>query len=300
MRNKFKKGNIPWNKGKHWSNKIKKKQSETKKRLFKEGKLKPSGKKIFITKEKLNDLYWNRGLTTKQIGDKFNADKSAVYLWLKKYNIPRKKLGHQNKKFSLTKEELHDLYYNKNMTMQEIANETNVTIGAICRWMKIYGIPSRTISHWMSREKNPSWKGGLAKVICKNCGKEFERPKCHVTKYNSNFCSDKCKYEYRVGKNASNWKGGISFEPYSPDFNKKLKRQIRERDNHTCQECGKTKEELGYEPAIHHIDYDKNNNNPNNLICLCNSCHGKTTYDRNDWTRYFREKLLKRLEQNNN
>ena len=38
---------------------------------------------------------------------------------------------------------------------------------------------------------------------------------------------------------------------------------------------------------IHHIDYDKNNLDPKNLITLCQSCHIKTNYNRTFWMRYF-------------
>lgn len=83
--------------------------------------------------------------------------------------------------------------------------------------------------------------------------------------------------------NNPNWRDGISFEPYSVDWTKTLKKSIRQRDKYTCQLCGK-------EPAIcvHHIDYDKKNNNPNNLITLCSSCHSKTNFNRKYWTNYFK------------
>ena len=87
------------------------------------------------------------------------------------------------------------------------------------------------------------------------------------------------------GKNHPNWNGGSSFEPYSIDWTKTLKRSIRERDHYTCQVCGK-------EPAtsVHHIDYNKKNSNPDNLVTLCRSCHTKTNYNRNNWIKYFHEK----------
>lgn len=87
--------------------------------------------------------------------------------------------------------------------------------------------------------------------------------------------------ETKIGDKNPNWNGGSSFEPYPLEFNERLKREIRERDNYTCLLCG--------EPGIqvHHIDYDKENNNPSNLIALCNPCHGKTNTDRVKWTVYF-------------
>lgn len=50
-----------------------------------------------------------------------------------------------------------------------------------------------------------------------------------------------------------------------------------ERDNYTCQECKKTKNET--ELHVHHIDWsgksEDADNNLNNLITLCISCHAR-------------------------
>lgn len=88
------------------------------------------------------------------------------------------------------------------------------------------------------------------------------------------------------GKKNGAWKGGISIEPYTIDWTKTLKRSIRERDKYICQICGK-------EPAIivHHIDYDKKNCNPKNLITLCRVCHTKTNFNRESWINYFNQKI---------
>ena len=42
---------------------------------------------------------------------------------------------------------------------------------------------------------------------------------------------------------------------------------------------------------VHHIDYDKKNNDPKNLISLCRKCHMKTNKNRKYWTKYFQNKL---------
>jgi len=93
------------------------------------------------------------------------------------------------------------------------------------------------------------------------------------------------------GENASNWQGGKSFEPYGMEFDKDLRMKIRNRDNCVCQECGITQEKLGQELDVHHIDYDKRNNKPGNLISLCRVCHSKTGANREDWTEHFREMI---------
>jgi len=80
------------------------------------------------------------------------------------------------------------------------------------------------------------------------------------------------------------WKGGISFEPYSTDWTQTLRRAIRERDNYICQLCNQ------YGNAVHHVDYDKKNCNPNNLITLCLRCNSIVNSNRDYWTNYFKNK----------
>jgi hypothetical protein len=93
--------------------------------------------------------------------------------------------------------------------------------------------------------------------------------------------------EFKKGKDGINWRGGIWFEPYPQDWTKTLKQSIRQRDNYTCQICGK-------EPAIivHHIDYNKKNCDTKNLIVVCSPCHSKTNFNRKYWVGYFAEKLI--------
>jgi hypothetical protein len=46
-----------------------------------------------------------------------------------------------------------------------------------------------------------------------------------------------------------------------------------------------------YKLHIHHIDYNKKNCNPNNLISLCMQCHRQTSYNRKDWINYYQNKI---------
>lgn len=93
------------------------------------------------------------------------------------------------------------------------------------------------------------------------------------------------------GKKGSNWKGGKSFEEYPQEFNKTLKHKIRKRDGFKCKECDYSEKKLGRKLSIHHIDYNKKNNNEDNLISLCISCYMQTNFKRNDWKNYFGGKL---------
>jgi len=57
---------------------------------------------------------------------------------------------------------------------------------------------------------------------------------------------------------------------YNGQFTQELKKEVRQRDNWTCQKCGKKRSAV-----CHHIDEDKSNNIIDNLIILCKNCHAK-------------------------
>lgn len=105
--------------------------------------------------------------------------------------------------------------------------------------------------------------------------------------------------EGKRGENNPAWLGGISFGAYGLEFNEELKSQVKEFWGYTCQypDCGVTQEEhiqkLGYGLAVHHIDYDKHNNDKNNLIPLCSGCNLRVNHNRAFWIEYFSEQVLR-------
>ncbi len=90
------------------------------------------------------------------------------------------------------------------------------------------------------------------------------------------------------GKKNNNWRGGISKIPYTQDWTNLLKEAIRQRDNYTCQICCTHQDDLARTMDVHHIDYNKENCDPVNLITLCRSCHMKTNRKREKWISFFR------------
>jgi len=94
-----------------------------------------------------------------------------------------------------------------------------------------------------------------------------------------------------------NWAGGKSFEPYSKEFTKYVKNQIRKRDNYTCRNCGKSEEtekgENRISLTIHHVDYDKKNCSDRNLITVCRKCNLLANKNRDFWKKIFQSKISK-------
>jgi len=117
------------------------------------------------------------------------------------------------------------------------------------------------------------------------------------------YCSRKCQHiadglqrKGKCGPFSRNWKNGISFEPYDSAFNDELKDLIRKRDKYHCQLCKAPQIEFFGKLPVHHIDYDKKNSDPLNLIALCISCNSRVNKDRKSWQRFFTEYQKERLK----
>ena len=87
------------------------------------------------------------------------------------------------------------------------------------------------------------------------------------------------------GENSHLWNGGTSYLPYDEKFNGTFRSLMRLRDNN-CLICGSN-----HRLAVHHIDYNKLNTLKENSICLCNSCHSKTNFNRIQWITFFQSLL---------
>jgi hypothetical protein len=166
----------------------------------------------------------------------------------------------------------------------------------------------------------PAWNKGKKGQIPWNKGKPFMQKENHPLwgKHHSaetkikirNTRLDKhnsLKTEFKkgdgIGNKNSNWKGGISKEPYAFEFNTTLKEKIRKRDNYQCQnkECNMTEEEhlivYGKVLYIHHIDYVKKNCKEENLVSLCNQCNSRVNFNREYWKKYFNNDEVVNLTQ---
>ena len=114
---------------------------------------------------------------------------------------------------------------------------------------------------------------------------ECNRPECNNTFYvfpsdlgqDHHFCSIECRSWLFTGERNPRWRDGYSFE-YGDNW-RSIRQSIVERDNHTCQRCGISKEDLDCRLDVHHIVpfrqfTDKEEaNQSSNLIALCRSCH---------------------------
>lgn len=114
-----------------------------------------------------------------------------------------------------------------------------------------------------------------------SCGKAIN--------YGSKYCKD-CLKASKIGENNPAWKGGIARSGYGPEFNRFLKSWVKNRDRNRCFKCD-SEEGL----VVHHIDYNKLNNNSNNLITVCWKCHGRLGTNRKFFAEYIKNRENRRL-----
>lgn len=108
------------------------------------------------------------------------------------------------------------------------------------------------------------------KKNCEYCGEEMRRKKYGNRYEDSNvflkrkYCDIECMRRafLKIGKNTNTSR-------VSRGIARNINNLISNKTQ--CEECG-TKEGM---LDIHHIDFDPNNNELNNLMCLCRSCHMK-------------------------
>lgn len=129
----------------------------------------------------------------------------------------------------------------------------------------------------------------LTEKSCEICNKKYSVPTSHAKRYRC--CSKECSFKLRslITKGSKNisWNGGVSRLPYPYDW-AKISLEIRERDGHMCRNPKCTNVTGKGKIEAHHIDYDKMNCSPSNLITLCTVCNTKANFNRNKHQQHYK------------
>jgi len=120
------------------------------------------------------------------------------------------------------------------------------------------------------------------------------RSQAHCAAISKSKRGDKNPMWGKTGAKHPRWLGGTSREPYGWEWNDELREEVRRRDGYKCQLCGVPQAECQKRLPVHHIDYNKKNSDPVNLVALCNSCNLKVNANREHWTGFFRAMVLRR------
>jgi len=143
-------------------------------------------------------------------------------------------------------------------------------------------------------KNNPNWRGGKVKRICQTCGEEFYVNQYKTKEGLGKYCSKKCKDKSCIGEGSPFWKGGTTYLPYCPKFNKRRKEAVRKFFGYKCLMCGTDQRDLKRKLSVHHVDHDKEqgcDGKPFNLIPLCINCHAKERSREKIYQKYINKTL---------
>ena len=166
---------------------------------------------------------------------------------------------------------------------------------------KYDGIPKYLPGHHMKNMKlSEEWKSNISK------GMKGKKKAPFSIKHRKNISKSKKgkkqsketirkRTEKMMGEKNPSWRGGISCEPYCEQWmDQEYKQSIRDRDGNKCLNpyCNNNynKNRL---LDIHHINYNKKDCKPTNLITVCKSCNTRANKDR-DWHQSWYEAIIYR------
>ena len=130
----------------------------------------------------------------------------------------------------------------------------------------------------------------ILEVKCTYCGKWFIPKQSNVYNriqaLNGNYtkssecrlyCSEKCKKECQIYRKQKYSAEESKTKYYSREVQPELRQICFERDNYTCQKCGKTQDELEVGLHCHHIEGIRweplESADLDNVITFCKKCH---------------------------
>lgn len=113
-------------------------------------------------KEWLIDHYWNKQLSTEDIGDIIGCDRRVVYNALRRLKIRTRNCSEakalskeKQRRIRISKEDLYDLYWNKKLSLVEIGEIFSCSHIPILNYMKAYNISRRSSSEMNTKVHIP-------------------------------------------------------------------------------------------------------------------------------------------------
>ena len=145
------------------------------------------------------------------------------------------------------------------------------------------------------KNKRKLCKGCVRKLFYKDPKNNPMYGKHHTKQTKAKISKTRIKKGLGKGNKNGRWIDGRSYEKYPSEFNEQLRKKIRKRDNYECQNCDMSQEEhfivYGRDLNIHHIDYNRNNCNEENLLTLCQGCNLRANFNREHWIIVFKRIL---------
>jgi len=217
------------------------------------------GKLIFVdipyrNKEWLENEYIIKDREAKDISDECGINLRTLREWLLTFELNK----YGKLKEVLDKQILHDLYFIKHLTSEEIGVKYNVTGNTILSLLREYGfkIPSRSeLLSIYYEEKDGYEKVRLSQSTLDNRIKSSCRQRGIVIEDFKGFSTD----DQHMARNNTYYKEWL--------------RNVFKRDNYTCQCCGKHGGNLNAHHLYNFSEYKNLRYDVKNGITFCEECH---------------------------
>lgn len=213
---------------------------------------------------------WSKNPVGEQIKNHF-CDNQCKGAWQRK----------QREDLGFTKEWLYEQYIIKGRDCNEIAKEIGRNYKSVWNWIHDYGIETRKRGY--GKPEIGFKKGHVPWMKGKHHSQETREKirEKSIADGRVPYLVNGQHWLKQEGVHPGTWKGGITPERqafYGKVNWKKTASYVRERDENTCQLCGKKQpEDCKRQFDIHHIyPFDKSKHlraNPDNLVVLCHRCH---------------------------
>lgn len=169
----------------------------------------------------------------------------------------------------MDKEWLNEQYTIKGLSTTDIGEVLGKDPSTIAYWLRKLNIPRRSVG---SMSEQRIMRNRIS-VVCFYCGKEFFKSPARANRREKHFCSHRCSELYNSGENNVNYKGFRVDQTgrVSHEY-RQWRRQVLERDNFTCQNCG-NKKNLHVHHLLQYAEYEDLRVDIDNGITLCKKCH---------------------------
>ena len=218
-----------------------------------------NGNLIFVeipyrNRDWLYNEYIVKDREAKDIAKECGINHRTLREWISMLNIPNK----ESKTEGLTKEVLYDLYRVQHKSSNEIAKMYDITDGAVLYWLRKYDIPAFTTSEAVNIYLYE--KGGIEKARETQSTME-------------NRIKSSCRQR---GIAIEDFEGFATTEQHMARNNTYYKEWVRnvfQRDNYTCQCCGKRGGNLNAHHLYNFAEYEDLRYDVENGITFCEECH---------------------------
>jgi len=241
-------------------------------------------------KETLQTMYWDHGMSSKEIANEFGVTSPTILSWMDKLGVEKRDatyISEQSEAPPQVKDEewMYEKYIEQGYSVNKIATIAGTTKTTANRWLDNHGIKKRDRSKTRVKYDKLTDESWLRKQLIEKGLTQVE-----VAEMVGGDPAVVSQWMKRHGISVDGVEGpntgGETVLSKGPNWDEQREKRLRV-DNYECQDCGAESGPNGISLDVHHkverthfvdennnVDWDRAND-IDNLVTLCRSCHLK-------------------------